>query len=68
MSDYGCPDCFKDGRSLRDKFHQTRFDAQKFSDENNIKVAIIQEAQGFKYESFETQTPSGTVEVIVPSK
>lgn len=63
-----CPDCFKDGRSLRDQLLQTITDAKKFAQEGNRKVAIIQEGQQFRYEAFTDGIPAGTIEVILPGR
>ena len=64
----GCTDCFKDVRSRRDKLIQTQTDATKYATENQKKVAILPEGEGFTFEVFTETIPTGTIEIIVPGK
>lgn len=64
MSD--CPDCWKEQRSMRDIFLQTKADGQKFSQAEKSKVAIIQQGCSFSYEAFTKAIPAGTIEIIIP--
>jgi hypothetical protein len=61
-----CPDCFKDVRSLRDIYLQTIIDATQFAEKEQKKVAIIQEGNGYRYESFTGTIPEGCIEIIIP--
>lgn len=62
----GCPDCFKEQRSINDILAETIIDAQKFANKENVTVAVLQEGQGFIYQAFAGSPPGGTRKVIVP--
>lgn len=66
MNVFGCDSCFNDQRSMNDKFQQAIIDAQKFSNEQQKKVAVFQENEGFRHEAFNGAAPPGCCKVVVP--
>lgn len=63
-----CTDCFKEQRSRNDILKQTQIDAQKFSEEKQESVAIIQDGAGFLYQVIlkGEGVPPGTIGIVTP--
>lgn len=62
----GCPDCFKEQRSRNDQLIQIKDEAQRFSNKENCKVAVLSEGQGFIFQKFSGEIPEGTIDIIFP--
>lgn len=61
-----CYDCFKEQRSRGDILKQIKFDAKEYADKEHIEVAIIQEAEGYRFERINGHLPAGTIEIVIP--
>mgnify|MGYP000729957541 CR=1 FL=1 len=68
MEVYNCDSCFSEQRSLNDIFQQAISDAKKLANEQNKKVAVIQEGQGYQLRFITNQIPGATRYVAEPGQ
>jgi hypothetical protein len=61
-----CPDCFKEQKSINDKYKDLINEAQKLANKEKKEVAIFPNGKWYEFAIIEGQLPPNTQQIVCP--